>query len=85
MAKVLPDFSQDKRLEAYREMLKEAIDEGYVEPANSLASFQQMRQELNISDPDHEAILTALWQTDPELFDPTKRRSRENKIGRAHV
>ena len=80
LAKVLPDFSQDKRLEAYREMLKEAIDEGYVEPANSLASFQQMRQELNISVPDHEAILTALGQTDPELFDPTKRRSRENTL-----
>ncbi|MEM9805899.1 MAG: EF-hand domain-containing protein [Cyanobacteria bacterium P01_D01_bin.56] len=80
LAKVLPDFSQEKRLQTYKGILKEAIDEGYTDPANSLESFQKMRQELNISDKDHDTILTELSQEEPDLFDSTKRHSRENSL-----
>lgn len=80
LAKVLPGFSQEKRLQTYQEVLKEAIQDGYVEPANSLDSFQNMRQELSISDTDHEKVLTALGEANPDLFDPNKRRSRENSL-----
>lgn len=80
LAKVLPDFSQEKRLQTYQGMLKEAIQDGYVEPANSLERFAQMRRELNISDADHEAIVTALGQNYPDIFDPRKPHSRENTL-----
>ncbi|MGD1712014.1 EF-hand domain-containing protein [Dapis sp. BLCC M172] len=80
LAKILPDFSQEKRLQTYKGMLRDAIYEGYVNPANSLESFKQMRQELNISDKDHDTILTELGQEDPELFDPRKLRSKENTL-----
>lgn len=68
LAKILPDFSQEKRLQGYQEILKEAIEDGYVKPASSLSNFKQMRQELNISDQDHENILTSLGQKYPALF-----------------
>ncbi len=80
LAKILPDFSQEKRLETYKAMLHDAIDEGYVNPANSLESFKQMRQELSISDQDHDTILTELGQEYPDLFEPNKFRSRENTL-----
>jgi len=80
LAKVVPDFSQEKRLQTYKGMLKEAIEDGYVEPASSLTNFQQMRRELDISDQEHEAILTALSQEYPDLFDSSKQRSRENSL-----
>ncbi|MEO0867494.1 MAG: EF-hand domain-containing protein [Cyanobacteria bacterium J06642_11] len=80
LAKVLPDFSQEKRLQTYKGVLKEAIDEGYVDPSNSLESFQQMRRELNISDKEHDGILVELGQEEPDLFDLTKRHSRENSL-----
>ncbi|NET51402.1 MAG: calcium-binding protein, partial [Merismopedia sp. SIO2A8] len=80
LAKILPDFSQEKRLQTYKEVLREAIDDGYVSPPNSRENFQQMRQELGISNEDHETILVELGQEHPELFDPTKRHSRENTL-----
>ena len=72
LAKVLPDFSQEKRLQTYKAMLRDAIYEGYVKPANSLENFKQMRQELDISDRQHDTILTELGEQYPELFDPRK-------------
>ncbi|NEP87274.1 MAG: calcium-binding protein [Okeania sp. SIO2C2] len=80
LAKVLPDFSQEKRLQTYKAMLRDAIDEGYVYPANTLENFKQMRQELGISDKDHDTILVELGQEYPELFDPRKPHNRENSL-----
>lgn len=80
LAKILPDFSQEKRLQTYKAMLRDAIYEGYVNPANSLESFKQMRQELDISDREHDTILTELGQQYPEFFDPCKLRNRENTL-----
>ncbi|MBE9064859.1 EF-hand domain-containing protein [cf. Phormidesmis sp. LEGE 11477] len=80
LAKVLPDFSQEKRLQTYQGVLKETLQDGYVEPANSLKSFAQLRRELDISDADHETILTALSQDYPEIFDPRKTHSQENSL-----
>lgn len=78
LAKVLPGFDKDKRLQSYKGIIKDALDEGYVKPADTLASFEQMRIELNISDKEHDKILIELGQEHPDLFDPTKRHSQEN-------
>lgn len=80
LAKVLPDFSQGKHLQTYKAMLRDAIDEGYVNPANSLDNFQQMRQELGISDKEHDKILTEIGQQYPQLFDTRKLRNIENSL-----
>lgn len=80
LAKILPDFTQEKRYKAYKEMLREAIQEGYVDPANVDASFQKAQQELGISDRDRSSILDELGREEPELFTPGKSRSRENAL-----
>ncbi|MEM9566924.1 MAG: cyclic nucleotide-binding protein [Cyanobacteria bacterium P01_E01_bin.34] len=57
LAKVLPDFTQEKRLAAYKGMLRELLAEGYVESSRSQAMLAQMRRQLEIRDRDHQAAL----------------------------
>lgn len=80
LAKVLPGFNQEKKLQTYKGVLREALNEGYVTAGDSLNSFQQMRIELNISDSEHEAIIVKLGQERPDLFDPHRTHSRENLL-----
>lgn len=80
LAKVLPDFSQEKKLKTYSEVLRESLQDGYLEPANSLHNFKQLRQELGISDKEHEAVLEKLSQNHPDLFIANNRRSREQVL-----
>ncbi|MDE5116891.1 MAG: EF-hand domain-containing protein, partial [Trichodesmium sp. St2_bin2_1] len=80
LAKVLPDFRQEQRLQTYKIILRDTIDEGYVSPTDSLQSFKDIRQELDISDQEHDTILTELGQQYPELFDPHMLRNRKNTL-----
>lgn len=80
LAKVLPDFSREKRHEAYKGVVREALEEGYMDTASSLEVLQQMRQELDISDDEHREVLEELGIEDPELLNPNRRRTLENQI-----
>ncbi len=80
LAKVLPGFTQEKRHEAYKGVVREALEEGYVSTSSSLAVLQQMRHELGISDQEHQEVLEELGVEDPELLNPNYRRSLENQI-----
>ncbi|MGK7954712.1 MAG: cyclic nucleotide-binding domain-containing protein [Crocosphaera sp.] len=80
LAKILPGFTGDKRLEAYKGILRDSLEEGYVNSASSLEVLQQMRGELGISEQEHLTILTELGVEDPDLLDPTQQRSRENQL-----
>ncbi len=80
LAKVLPGFSRQKRHEAYKGVVREALEEGYVNIASSLEVLQQMRRELGISDDEHRQLLEELGVEDPSLLDPVQRRSLENQI-----
>ncbi|MEA5536027.1 4Fe-4S binding protein [Crocosphaera sp. XPORK-15E] len=80
LAKILPGFTGDKRLEAYKGILRDSLEEGYVNTASSLEVLQQMRQELGISEQEHLTILTELGVEDPDLLDPNQKRSRENQL-----
>lgn len=78
LAKILPDFTHQKRLKAYKAVLKEALEEGYTDFGHSLEILQQMRLELTISETEHQAILTELGVESAELLDPEKQYSRED-------
>ncbi len=78
LAKILPDFTKEKRLQAYKQVLREAIDEGAINSATSLEVLQHLRRELDISDNDHHTILTDLGVENPDLLNPAKQRSRED-------
>jgi hypothetical protein len=80
LAKVLPGFSKEKRQEAYKGVLREALEEGYVNSASSLEVLQQMRAELDISEDEHRVVLAELGVEDPALLDPAQQRSRENLV-----
>lgn len=80
LAKVLPGFTREKRHQAYKEVVREALEEGYVNYSSSLEILQQMRQELDISDDEHRLVLDELGIEDPQLLDPHRQRSLENQI-----
>jgi hypothetical protein len=80
LAKILPEFNREKRHAAYKGVLRESLEEGYVDTASSLAVLQQMRAELEISDSEHRQVLDELGVEDPALLDPQQRRSKENLV-----
>lgn len=80
LAKVLPGFTGQKRLEAYKGVVREALEEGFVNAASSLDVLKQMRLSLGISDDEHRHLLEELGVEDPDLLDPDSRRSLEDQI-----
>jgi CRP-like cAMP-binding protein len=80
LAKVLPGFTREKRHQAYKGVVREALEEGYVNYSSSLEMLQQLRRELNITDDEHRIVLEELGIEDPELLNPDRQRSLENQI-----
>jgi hypothetical protein len=80
LAKVLPGFTREKRHQAYKGVVREALEEGYVNYSSSLEILQKMRQELGITDDEHRLVLDELGIEDPELLSPNRQRSLENQI-----
>jgi len=80
LAKVLPGFNREKRHQAYKGVVREALEEGYVNYSSSLEILQQMRQELGITDDEHRIVVEELGIEDPELLNPDRQRSLENQI-----
>jgi CRP-like cAMP-binding protein len=80
LAKVLPGFTKEKRHQAYKGVVREMLEEGYVNYSSSLEVLQQMRQELGITDDEHREVLEELGIEDPQLLDPNRQRSLENQI-----
>jgi len=80
LARVLPEFGNDQRHEAYKGVVRDALAEGYVNVASSLEVLRRMRQELGISDDEHRLLLEELGVEDPSLLDPDQRRSLEDQV-----
>lgn len=80
LAKVIPGFTREKRHQAYKGVVREALEEGYVNYSSSLEVLQQMRRELSITDDEHRIVLEELGIEDPELLNPNRQRSLENQI-----
>lgn len=80
LAKILPGFTTEKRLQAYKQVLREALEEGHANFSNSLEVLIQMRQGLNISDKEHLTVLRELGVESPDLLNPNKQRTRENQV-----
>lgn len=80
LARVLPGFTREKRHEAYKGVVREALEEGYANYSSSLEVLQQLRQELGVSDDEHREVLEELGIEDPELLNPDRKRSLENQI-----
>ncbi len=80
LAKVLIGFNRDKRHQVYKGVVKESLEEGYINSASSLEVLKQMRQELAITDDEHREVLEELGIEDPELLNPNRQWSLENQV-----
>jgi hypothetical protein len=81
LAKVLPSFAQDHRLQLYKGILQDALEQhsatlsGHL--ASVLASFQPLREKLGLSDAQHQLVLNQLQADYPQLFAPPAPSTRQ--------
>ena len=78
LAKILPGFDKEKRLQAYKGIVRETLVEGYVNAAASLGMFEQVRLELNISDKEHDLVLTEIEVENPNIHEIQDDKNRED-------
>lgn len=72
LAKVLPGFTQDYRLQIYKGMLQETLEQGKATASASFAGFQTLRDRLGISNAQHQSVLNQLQEEAPFLFAPAQ-------------
>jgi FHA domain/Cyclic nucleotide-binding domain len=80
LAKVLPGFNHQSRVQVYQGVLEEALAEGKTQSADSLEMLQGMREELQITTDEHYNILDNLGIENPDLLNPTVQRNREDRL-----
>ena len=80
LATVLPGFNQESRLQVYKGLLREQLEQGNVTSADSLEALKSIRVELGVKDEEHFTVLNELSLEAPDLLDPSKVRSRENQL-----
>lgn len=68
LVKILPGLSHHLRLQTYTGVLQELIEQGVTHASRSLDFCEKLRQELQLSDEDHESALTAIAQSRPEVL-----------------
>ncbi|MBW4651435.1 MAG: cyclic nucleotide-binding domain-containing protein [Kastovskya adunca ATA6-11-RM4] len=80
LAKVLPSFNREYGLQVYKGMLREALEQGEADSADSLEVLQPVRLGLGLKEEEHFTALTELGIESPDLLNPQKRQSRENQL-----
>ena len=60
LTKVLPGFSQQQKLSAYRKILDEAVTKGTTGSASSLKLLEDFRHQMNITEEEHLQLLEEL-------------------------
>ncbi len=82
LAKTLPNFTVAQKREAYRAILTEALESGHTKSAESLKLLSDVREQLGLTDADHNEITEAVGVQDPALLDPEAQGSAELQIRR---
>ena len=80
LAKVLPGFNQESKLQVYKGLLRDQLEQGYITSVDSLEALKAMRLELGVKEEDHFTVLNELGVETPDLLDPNKQRSPENQL-----
>ncbi len=78
--KVIPQVTHQDRLQVYKGVLKESLQAGSVEAANSLKILQQVRQQLEIGEQEHYTLLTELGIEDPGLLKSLQEYTQEERL-----
>lgn len=64
LAKTLSGLTDERKESLYRNVLKEALAKGEVSPENSLEAMKEIRQQMNISEEDHNLVVRELLRQD---------------------
>ncbi|PZO42337.1 MAG: cyclic nucleotide-binding protein [Pseudanabaena frigida] len=79
LAKTLPELTHEKRVQMYKDVLKEALAAGNINSSSSLEVFDLMRQQLEIDEVDHNQILVELGINDVQMLNHSRQLSLENE------
>ena len=79
LAKTLPGITREQRYRVYKDALRDALRSGYAD-ASSMATIQDLRQNLELSEQEHAQAMMELGIEDSGLLDPERLRSQESQI-----
>jgi len=80
LVKVLPNATKQDRLQVYKGAIKEVFETGTIKTNSSFKIIQQVREQLEINDEEHNAVLTEVNIEDPILLDPHQNLGYENQL-----
>ncbi len=80
LAKTLPQFSHEQKLQAYRNILEDALQRGRINSAASLDVLREVRAELGVDDEEHRRLVDELGAGSGTSLDPDQAASYENWI-----
>lgn len=81
LAKTLPSFSREQRVQAYRNILEETLRTGKANSSASLELLREVRLGFDISDDEHRQLVQELGiEGNDGILDPEKAASFENWI-----
>jgi hypothetical protein len=79
LAKTLPELTHEKRVQMYKDVLKDALEAGNINSSSSLEIFDLMRQQLDINEADHNQILGELGISDSQALSASRQLLQENE------
>ena len=79
LAKTLPNFGKEQKQQIYKQTLREAIESGYTDSAQSLALMNDLRQQMELSEDEHGHIMLELGIEDSSLLDSDQKWAQENQ------
>lgn len=80
LAKTLPSFSRDQKLQAYENILLDTIRTGRADPGSSLEFMRELRGQMGVSDSEHHQLLEQLGLNTSGSVDPDAKVSYEGWI-----
>ena len=80
LAQIVLSISQEKSLQVYKGLLRELLEQGFVNPNNSLQVLSNIREELDIPQEKHFTILTELGAENPDLFYPLEQHTAVTQL-----
>ena len=80
LAKTLPSFSRDQKLQAYENILLDTIRTGRADAANTLEFMRELRSQMGVSDSEHHQLLEQLGLDSSGKIDPDAKVSYEGWI-----
>ena len=80
LVQVIPQATRQDRLKVYKGVLEESLEAGNIEAANSLNTLSSVRQQLEISEEEHYAILTEVGIEDPTLLKSDQEFAHEERL-----